>query len=168
MPSLLPPAIHRYPDAMNALPVICIGFTHQFFHVITQLGASIVKVVTIHIKAPPYTCRITLCAIIGIGLKDTVDDTLLCGSRGARFIIIVHKVISSAFSGISSVGGAPVIEYIVAQIGKFLFPSSYGAAAIQTRSAATVMSQQIMVETCSFTSPNRSISVVSFDVYRFG
>lgn len=86
------------------------------FHVITQFGASIVKVVTIHIKASPYTCRIALCTIIDIGLKDTVDDTLLCGSRGAWFIIIVHKLYRPPSPAYPPLVGL-IIEYIVAQIG---------------------------------------------------
>ena len=127
-----------------------------------------VEEVAAEVKTSPYSFRVLLAAVVTVGREDAVDEFAFGDGGRSRLEVVVHEVIASALSGISTVRGPPIIKHVVAQVGEFRFPPADGAAAVQAWGTAAMVCQQVVMETCPFAAPDGAVAVVTLDVYRLG
>ena len=150
------------------VPVVAV-YTLDIFHrggVALDFGTSVVEYVAIDIEFSPYAGFIGIAAVIGIGREDTVYERCFCRCRRTGFIVVVDKIVRATLACISSVGGTPVVEYVVDEIYTFIVGTAGITASAQSGCAACMVCQHVMVECCTFTAPDTSVPVVSLDVDR--
>ena len=81
---------------------------------IAKFGPCAVEVVSFQVKATPYSQDVFIWTVITVRLEDTVYNVFFGVGNGTGFVVVVHEVITSAFSGITAIGWSPVVEYIIA------------------------------------------------------
>ena len=147
---------------MYARPVICIDFRYQFFVVLGQVGAGIIKIVSVYVEGSPYAFRVLLASVIPVRLEDAVDNAFLRTGGRSRLVIVVDEIVRASFARIASVGRSPIIEYVIPQVDLLLIGIARGAASRKAGRTAAMVCQQVMVERGRFSSPDASVPMPSF------
>ena len=80
--------------------------------------ALVLHVIAAHEEMAIDALGLVILTIIRPYLEDTVLDGGLRG--GTRLIVVIHKVIATPFARITAVRGAPIVEYIIAEVHQLI------------------------------------------------
>ena len=154
---------------LDALPVVGVDGFDQAEHLallgmVLDGGTGVVEVVAADVEGAPDALDVLLRTVVGIGLEDAVHQAFFGGGRRTGLVVVVHEVVAASFAGIASVGGAPVVEDVVAQVHPFVVRTAREAAAAEAGRTALVVGHEVVVEAGAFASPDASVAVAALAV----
>ena len=153
---------------MYAQPVVLIYGCQNRLVFLIKSRRAVIKIITCNIKLTGHPLGIFRTYLTHPGCKNAVDQFFILNSGIARFKIIVYHIVQTAFSCVSTIDRAPVVNHIIAEIYSFVQRPAGLPATVETGSTAGVMSYQIVMKTRWLSSPNTSVTMFSFFVYGTG